>query len=136
MRVFSAALAQRGLFAASARTFQPAMAAGFNGDISYELRFPDDHGDPNASDWWTIEVRGRKAVARRGRSQQPAVVIHSDLAYFVRLAAGEVHAAGALLDGAISVTGDVMLAARVPDMFGAVPAIDGFDLAWTPRRPV
>jgi hypothetical protein len=35
------------------------MAFGFEGDIVYELRPLDDHGDPGASDWWTGEVRGR-----------------------------------------------------------------------------
>lgn len=95
----------------------------------FELRLPDDHGDPAAADWWTLEIRGRKATARRGRSEQPAVVIQAELAWFIRLAAGEVSAAGALIDGAIHVEGDVLLAARFPDMFGAIPPIEGLEPA-------
>jgi hypothetical protein len=120
VRRFSSARAQRTLFAAMSRAFQPAMAFGFEGDITLELRPLDDDGDPAASDWWTIEVRGRKATARTGPSPDPAVMIRTGLAEFLRVAAGEVHLAVALIDNAVDVEGDVVLAARLPDMFGAV----------------
>jgi tetratricopeptide (TPR) repeat protein len=123
-RRFGASGAQRALFAATVRAFQPTMAFGFEGDIVYELRPPDDPADPAASDWWTIEVRGRKATAHRGRRAEAAVVIHAGLVDFVRLAAGEMHPAKALLDGLIDVEGDIMLAARLPDMFGSISPLD------------
>ena len=121
-RRVGAAGPQRLLFAAMARAFQPAMSFGFEGDITLDLRPPDDDGDPAAGDWWTIEVRGRKATARPGRSSAPAVVIHAPLADFLRVAAGEVHPATALIDNSVDVEGDVLLAARLPDMFSAVAA--------------
>jgi hypothetical protein len=120
-RRFGEGLAQRTVFSTFVKAFQPAMAFGFEGDIVVELRPLDDDGDPNASDWWTIEVRGRRATAHRGRSLTPAAVVHASVTNFIRLAAGELHSARALLEGLVVVDGDIMLAARLPDMFGAVP---------------
>jgi putative sterol carrier protein len=101
------------------------MAFGFSGDLVLELRPPDDEPDPGAADWWTIEVRGRKASARRGRSESPATIIHVGLADFVRLASGEVHPVRGLIENRIQVEGDFMLAARLPDLFGAVEPVEG-----------
>jgi DNA-binding SARP family transcriptional activator/class 3 adenylate cyclase len=120
VRRFSGPGPQRLLFSTMARAFQPTMAFGFNGDITFDLRPPEDDGDPAAGDWWTIEVRGRKATAHPGRSSNPAVLIHAPLADFLRIAAGEAHPAMALMDNTVEVEGDVLLAARLPDMFGAV----------------
>ena len=124
VRRFSVPLAQRALFTAVARGFQPPMAFGFDGDITFDLRPPDDDGDPGAGDWWTIEVRGRKATARPGGSAVAQVVIHAGIADFLRVAAGEMHPVKALLDNAVDVEGDIMLAARLPDMFGAVEPLE------------
>jgi tetratricopeptide (TPR) repeat protein len=124
VRRFSVPLAQRALFGAVARGFQPAMAFGFEGDITFDLRPSDDDGDPAAGDWWTIEVRGRKATSRQGDSDGAHVVIHAGIADFLRVAAGELHPVKALLDNAVEVEGDIMLAARLPDMFGAVEPLE------------
>jgi hypothetical protein len=125
VRRFGGNLAQRTLFSAMARSFQPAMAYGFTGDLTFELRPPEDELDAAAADWWTIEVRGRSASGRRGRSDNAAVTVHADLADFVRLVAGELHPVRALIEGTIEVEGDIMVAARLPDLFGAVEALDG-----------
>jgi tetratricopeptide (TPR) repeat protein len=125
VRRFGSDRAQRALFAAMTRSFQPAMAFGFNGDVVIELLPPADEVDPAAADWWTIEVRGRKAAARRGRSEQAAVTVHVGLADFIRLASGEVHPVRALVESTLHVNGDVMLAARIPDRFGAVEPLEG-----------
>ena len=124
VRRFSTPRAQRTVFAAMARSFQPAMAFGFEGDITVDLRPVDDDGDPAAGDWWTIEVRDRKATSRPGPSVDAAVVIHTNLVDFLRLAAGEMHPVRALLDNAVEVDGDIMIAARMLDMFGAVEPLD------------
>jgi hypothetical protein len=107
-----------------ARSFQPAMAFGFSGDLVFELLPPDDEVNPGAADWWTIEVRGRRAVARRGDSDNAAMTIHIGVADFVRLASGELHAVRALVDNTVEVDGDIFLAARLPDMFGIVEPIE------------
>jgi DNA-binding SARP family transcriptional activator/tetratricopeptide (TPR) repeat protein len=118
-RRFGSNLSQRALFGALARAFQPTRLADFSGDITFELQ-PPPEVDGAASDWWTVEIRGRKATARRGRSQDAAVIIHTALATFVRMASGELNAIRALVDNIMEVDGDIFLAARLPDLFGAV----------------
>jgi tetratricopeptide (TPR) repeat protein len=125
VRRFGSDRAQRTLFTAMARSFQPAMAFGFSGDLVFELRPPDDELNPGAADWWTVEVRGRRATARRGRSDHAAVTLHAGLADFVRIASGEIHPVQALVKSSIEVEGDLLLAARLLDMFGAVAPIEG-----------
>jgi DNA-binding SARP family transcriptional activator/class 3 adenylate cyclase len=120
----SAVTTQRALFGAMARAFQPAMAFGFEGDIGFELRPSVEDADQAVSDWWTIEVRGDKATARRGLSAKPVTVFHVDLVPFVRLAAGELHPVRALMEGIIEIEGDVYVAARLGDMFGAAELVD------------
>ncbi|MBV8959213.1 MAG: SCP2 sterol-binding domain-containing protein, partial [Actinobacteria bacterium] len=66
----------------------------------------------------------RKATARPGGSAVAQVVIHAGIADFLRVAAGEMHPVKALLDNAVDVEGDIMLAARLPDMFGAVEPLE------------
>jgi DNA-binding SARP family transcriptional activator/tetratricopeptide (TPR) repeat protein len=124
VRRFSHDLAQRALFAGMVRGFQPSMSFGFTGEVTFELRPPDDELDPAAADWWTIEVRGRKATARRGRSEHATTTVSVGLADFVRLSAGELHPLTAIIEGLVHVTGDVMLASRLGDMFGAVEPIE------------
>ena len=117
---FGSQLAQRALFTAMAKSFQPAMAFGFAGDIVFELQPPTDDADPGATDWWTVEVAGRKATARRGRSDQAAVTVHLGIVDFVRVASGELHPVRLVVESRAQVEGEVMVAARLLDMFGAV----------------
>jgi predicted ATPase len=119
-RRFSSSLAQRALFVAVGRAFRPESAFGFRGDLVVELRPPDDELDPTAADWWTIEIRGRKATGRRGRSGSPAVTLHLNLATFIRIVSGELHPVRAVIENRAEVEGDFVLAARLADMFGAI----------------
>ncbi len=124
VRRFGHDLAQRALFGGMVKAYQPSVSYGFSGDIVFELR-PPPHGlDPAGGDWWTIEVRRRKATARRGRSDEPAVTISVGLADFVRLSAGELHPLTAMVDGQLEVSGDIILAMRLGEMFGAVEPLD------------
>jgi putative sterol carrier protein len=50
--------------------------------------------------------------------------VHALFTDYLRLSSGELHAAQALIEGRIRIDGDVMLAARLPDLFGAVPPIE------------
>ncbi len=124
VRRFSHDLAQRALFGGMVKAYQPSMAYGFSGDIVFELRPPPDELDPSATDWWTIEVRRRKATAHRGRSADPAVTISIGLADFVRLSAGELHPLTAMVEGQVEVSGDIILAMRLGEMFGAVERLE------------
>jgi putative sterol carrier protein len=104
---------QRLLFAAMARRFVPSAAEGFTGDIVYALSDADGRVVH-----WTVSVDAARAVARRGHAPDPALVLELSRADLVRLAAGELDAGGALLDGRIDLQGDFALATRLGAMFG------------------
>jgi tetratricopeptide (TPR) repeat protein len=123
-RRFGSPLALRALFTAMAHAFQPAMAAGFEGAIAFELRPSHDGVDPAGSDWWTVEVRGRSASARRGRGDDPSLSLHVGLADFVRLLSGELNPIQAIVERRFDYEGDFLVAARLADMFGAVEPLD------------
>jgi putative sterol carrier protein len=53
------------------------------------------------------------------------VTLHAGVSDLVRMAAGEVHPVRALFEGRLHVDGDFFLAARLPEMFGAVEPIEG-----------
>lgn len=119
VRRFGSPLAQRAIFGGMARSFQPAMAFGFEGEICFELRIPLDDGAVVSSEWWTIEVRGRKSAARRGRAPSPVVAIRVDLPDFIRMSAGE-PPLDAIVDGRIQFEGDPFALLQTSAMFGAV----------------
>jgi putative sterol carrier protein len=94
------------------------MAFGFEGAITYEVVQPEGGAGAERSDWWTIDVGPRKATARRGRVGNAAAVIHVTVADLLRLVAGDLSALTAAVEGRVRVQGDVLLAARVREMFG------------------
>ena len=94
------------------------MAFGFEGAITYEVLQPADGAGAQRSDWWTIDVGSRKATARRGRVDTAAVVVHVTVADLLRFVSGDLSALTAAVEGRVRVEGDVLLAARVGEMFG------------------
>jgi hypothetical protein len=123
-RRFGSALAQRALFAAMAKSFQPTAAFGFQGEILFEVRLPTDGPDPLPPDWWTIEVRGHKAISRQERASSPAVVVQTELPDLIHLLSGELHPMRAVIEGRVHIDGDVLVAGRIPEMFGGFDAPD------------
>ena len=119
VRRFGSPLAQRALFSAMARSFQPAMAFGFEGDLSFEVRVEDEATGAFTAEWWTIEVRGKRATARPGRSTDPAVTARLELVDLLRMASGE-PPADAMLAGRLELSGDVMRFVHALAMFGGV----------------
>lgn len=111
-RWFGAAV-QRAFFAGMARAFDPATAMGFEGEIEFRLR---RSGGEAA---WTIEVRGGRARARAGRAAEPVVSVRTRAVDFLRLLSGQAQAPALLLDGRLEVGGDLAVAARIGEMFGA-----------------
>jgi hypothetical protein len=68
---------------------------------------------------WTIEVADGHAGVHPGGADDPALTIRYGLADFVRVAAGLVDPAVPLLEDRASISGDLALAARLPEIFRA-----------------
>jgi hypothetical protein len=103
------------LFGALARRFDPAMAGGFAGEVGWALRRADGREEP-----WRLVVDGpaARASARPGTATAPVVVVRVGVADLVRLAAGELDAGRALLEGRLDLEGDFAVAVRLGPMFG------------------
>jgi class 3 adenylate cyclase/tetratricopeptide (TPR) repeat protein len=123
-RRFGSPLAQRAMLTAVARSFQPRLSFGFEGEIAYELTHSTRPGGSGESDWWTIRIEGGKAVARKRQAEAPAVTVHISVPVFVRLTCGEDNPVAAMLEERLMAEGDLMLGARLTEMFGAVSPSD------------
>jgi alkanesulfonate monooxygenase SsuD/methylene tetrahydromethanopterin reductase-like flavin-dependent oxidoreductase (luciferase family) len=117
-RRFGNQLAQRAIFTAMARQFDPKFAFGFEGDILYEL---DHRGDGRPPARWTIHVEDSRASALPGADGEPAVKLRLSIPDFARLVAEEVNPQELFFDGRFQVEGDFQVIARLPEMFGQPP---------------
>jgi putative sterol carrier protein len=114
-RRFGSNLGQRALFAGMARSFVPEAAAGFAGELEYELSRPATGAPPIR---WTLEIADGRARARPGAAARPRLSVSMALADFMRVATGAADAVVLVLSGRATVRGDFGLAARLPEMFG------------------
>jgi alkanesulfonate monooxygenase SsuD/methylene tetrahydromethanopterin reductase-like flavin-dependent oxidoreductase (luciferase family)/putative sterol carrier protein len=112
-RVMGTRPAMRLFFGGMAQRFDPSKAAGFAGELQYDLR--TGSGDVRR---WTIAVHGDHAHARAGGADAPALVVKVGLADFLRIAARELDPGKALLAGRLDVEGDFELMTRLGEMFG------------------
>ncbi len=112
-RYFGRSSVQRLVFGAMARQYDPAFGGGFSGRIAYQLR-----GMDGQVHHWTIEIADGRARAFPGGADA-AVTIYGTVPDFARVVAGTVNQLSYLLDGRMSVDGDLKLASRLADMFGA-----------------
>ncbi|MFI6480693.1 LLM class flavin-dependent oxidoreductase [Nonomuraea sp. NPDC050663] len=101
---------QRVMFALMARSFDESRSAGFQGAIEFALQ---------PAETWTLMVRGSRARAFRGATRSPALRLELRAADFLRIIAGTTNPAGLLMSGKIRIKGDMTLASRVTEMFGA-----------------
>jgi hypothetical protein len=115
-RRFGSESVQRAMFAAMAAGFDPRAADGFQGRLVYELTRPATRRPPIS---WTLEVVGRRAVARPGATEDAAVTVRLRLSDFVRIAAGTLDPAIPMLHNRATLEGDFGLATRMPEMFRA-----------------
>lgn len=113
-RLFDRPAAQRVIFQAMARGYDPGAAGRFTGEIGYELRDRDGR-----SVWWTVRVDASRAGVRTGRPVRPAVTISATVPDFMRVAAGTVNQIQYVLTNRVIVEGDMDVALRMADMFGA-----------------
>jgi alkanesulfonate monooxygenase SsuD/methylene tetrahydromethanopterin reductase-like flavin-dependent oxidoreductase (luciferase family) len=117
-RRFGSDVAQRIVFSGMARQFEPKFSGGFEGDIIYELTHGDNGREPSR---WTVRVQDEAAVALPGANGTPAILFRLSLPDFMRLATEEMGPQDLLFSGRFHVEGDLALATRVPEMFGAPP---------------
>jgi putative sterol carrier protein len=68
-----------------------------------------------------VSVDASRAVAEPRTSSSPAVTLRARVPVFVRIAAGELDPARAMLDGRLEIEGDYTVAGRLGEMFGAAP---------------
>ncbi len=106
------------LFGAMAQAYQPDKAAGFSGELQYDLRRSD--GELVS---WTVALGPERATVRPGTAAAPVLTLKLGLVDFVRLAGGELDPGKALLTGRLDMEGDLAVAARLGEMFGQPAAI-------------
>jgi alkanesulfonate monooxygenase SsuD/methylene tetrahydromethanopterin reductase-like flavin-dependent oxidoreductase (luciferase family)/putative sterol carrier protein len=106
------------LFGAMAQAYEPEKAAGFSGDLQYDLRRAN--GELVS---WTVTLGPEGASARPGTATAPALRLKLGVVDFVRLAGGDLDPGKALLTGRMDIEGDLAIAARLGEMFGQPSAI-------------
>ena len=117
-RRFGSQIAQRAIFGGMARQFEPRFAFGFEGDIAYELAHAGNGAPP---DRWTLRVKDGAAKALPGDDGTPAVTFKLSVPDFARVLAEEADPLELMYAGRFQVEGDLALAGRVAEMFGARP---------------
>jgi putative sterol carrier protein len=70
---------------------------------------------------WTLAIDGDHATAEPRAATDPAVTVRADVPVFMRMAAGELDPARAMLEGKLVLEGDFNVAARLGEMFGQAP---------------
>jgi alkanesulfonate monooxygenase SsuD/methylene tetrahydromethanopterin reductase-like flavin-dependent oxidoreductase (luciferase family) len=113
-QVFGSSQAQRAVFGMMTRQFDPARAANFDGAIVYDLGLADGTRRP-----WSIEVHGGQARVHRGGSPDAVLTIRVPLTDFIRVLTTSSSFYPLILDGRMTMEGDLALANRMPEMFGA-----------------
>jgi alkanesulfonate monooxygenase SsuD/methylene tetrahydromethanopterin reductase-like flavin-dependent oxidoreductase (luciferase family) len=113
-QVFGTSQAQRAVFGMMTRQFDPGRAAGFEGAIVYDLGLADGARRP-----WVIEVRDGQAQVHQGGSADAALTIRVPLTDFVRVLTTAGSFYPLILDGRMTMDGDLALANRLAEMFGA-----------------
>jgi alkanesulfonate monooxygenase SsuD/methylene tetrahydromethanopterin reductase-like flavin-dependent oxidoreductase (luciferase family)/putative sterol carrier protein len=103
------------LFKAMERQYVPEKAAGFEGDVTYVLE--TSRGPKH----WTVHIDSQRATAEPRTAADAAVTMTMPLPVFVRIGAGELNPARAMIDGELRIDGDFTVAGRLNEMFGGDP---------------
>jgi hypothetical protein len=110
---FGRASTQRAVFALMVRGFDAQKAGGLRGSVVYRLSRGD--GTEQA---WTIEVAGKRARVVEGAAADAALVIRLPLVNFIKIITNVEYFYPLVLDGRMTVEGDLNLAFRIAEMFG------------------
>jgi alkanesulfonate monooxygenase SsuD/methylene tetrahydromethanopterin reductase-like flavin-dependent oxidoreductase (luciferase family)/putative sterol carrier protein len=117
-RIAGSAVGLKVLFGAMAQAYEPDKAAGFSGELQYDLRRSNDELVS-----WTVTLGPEGATVRPGTAGAPALTLKLGVVDFVRLAGGDLDPGKALLTGRLDMEGDLAIAARLGEMFGQPAAI-------------
>jgi putative sterol carrier protein len=104
------------IFNGMERTFRPDKAEGVNADVQYQLEV---RGRPKP---WVVRITNGTIKTGPGISPHAALTLRMALPVFARIIAGEIAAPQAFAEGKIQMEGDVDLALRMAEMFGAAIA--------------
>jgi putative sterol carrier protein len=115
-RTAGSAIGLKAIFAGMERQFVAERAAGFTGDIQYNLRAAD--GTLRS---WAVTVDGERAIARPGASAAAKLTLTLSVADFVRIAGRDLDPIKAVLTGRLELAGDFSVAMRLGEMFGQPP---------------
>ena len=113
-QVFGTSQAQRAVFGMMTRQFDPDRAAGFEGAIVYDLGLADGSRRP-----WAIEIHDGQARVHQGGSADATLTISVPLTDFIRVLTTAGSFYPLILDGRMTMDGDLALAGRLAEMFGA-----------------
>ncbi len=113
-QIFGTSQAQRAVFGMMTRQFDPGPAAGFEGAIVYDLGLADGSRRP-----WVIEVHDGRARVHQGGSTDAVLTISVPLTDFIRVLTTAGSFYPLILDGRMTMEGDLALANRLAEMFGA-----------------
>jgi alkanesulfonate monooxygenase SsuD/methylene tetrahydromethanopterin reductase-like flavin-dependent oxidoreductase (luciferase family) len=113
-QLFGSRAAQRGVFTRMTSRFDPARAGGFDGVIRYDLGLSD--GTRRS---WDIQVRDGQAEVREGGTGTAALTIGVPLIEFIRVITEGGSFLPLISDGTMTLEGDLGLAGRMAEMFGA-----------------
>jgi alkanesulfonate monooxygenase SsuD/methylene tetrahydromethanopterin reductase-like flavin-dependent oxidoreductase (luciferase family) len=113
-QIFASSQAQRAVFGMMTRQFDPAQAGGFDGAIVYDLGLSDGTRRP-----WAIEIHDGRARAHQYAAADAALTIRIPLADFIRVLTTAESFYPLIVDGRMTMEGDLALANRMPEMFGA-----------------
>lgn len=116
VRRFGTPTAQRVVCTALTAAYQPSMALGFEGEIEIEIIGIDPI--QSTSDVWTLVIGQRGMSAEPRPARRPDLSVRCTIPDLIRLGTGAVSPTQAIVEGQITVEGDVVLAARLPYLFG------------------
>ncbi len=113
-RLFGGRAAQRAVFTRMTGRFDPARAGGFDGIIRYDLGMSD-----GTRRCWDIRVQDGKARAGQGGGGAAALTIRVPLIDFIKVITEGGSFLPLITDGTMTLDGDLGLAGRMAEMFGA-----------------
>jgi putative sterol carrier protein len=108
-----------------------AMPRGFRSDKAGDLRVTYQFQLTGAGGGtWTVTVANQACTVAEGQTASPSAVIRMSGTDFIKLAQGKLNTTHAYSQGEIKISGDLDLAARIPDIFE--PWAEAFETAPPP----